>query len=369
MTIIPVVLSGGSGTRLWPLSRAAFPKQLLSLTGDGTMLQETVKRLSGLSVAEPIVVCNEQHRFVIAEQLRQIGIKKPAIILEPVARNTAPAICAACIQAQKQDKDAVVVVLPSDHNIRDAAALRAAVTVAAQEALNGSLVTFGITPTFAATGYGYIEGDESGTVRAIRRFVEKPDAQKAQKYIDAGNFLWNSGMFVFKAAAYLQELQSLNAAIFDATAASIEKASADADFIRLDGDAFGKNPSISIDYAVMEKTARGKVVPLDAGWSDAGSWDSLWDVSQKDEHNNAVKGEAILRDVSAALIDSSTTGRTIAAIGVQNLVIVDTPDALLVADRAHSEDVKHIVDALKAAGKPCATESFEHYHHNTEQEK
>ena len=360
MTIIPVILSGGSGTRLWPLSRASYPKQLLPLVSDNTMIQETALRLNGLDVQEPIVVCNEQHRFIIAEQLAVIGMKKPSIILEPVAKNTAPAIAAACLHAQKIDSEAVIVVLPSDHNIKDTQAFQEAVKIAASEAQNGSMVTFGITPTFAATGYGYIEkqsDSDSAGVSSIKRFVEKPDVATAQKYLDSGNFFWNSGMFVFKASAFLEELKELDEAIFTATSKSVEKAVVDSDFIRLDKDSFSENPSISIDYAVMEKTSHGKVVPLSAGWSDVGSWSSLWEVSDKDENNNTVKGEAILKNTKGSLIYSKE--RLVATIGLTDVVIVDTKDALLVATKSQAEQVKDIVDELKKAGNPVAVKYTE----------
>ena len=359
MRIIPVVLSGGSGTRLWPLSRASFPKQLIPLIGENTMIQETVRRLDGLETLPPIVVCNERHRFIIAEQLNQIGIKNPAIILEPVAKNTAPAICAACIQAEKTDKDAVVVVLPSDHSIQDREAFRAAVRTAAAEAEKGSLVTFGIKPTFAATGYGYIESDGAGSVSAIKRFVEKPDLRTAQSYLGSGNFLWNSGMFVFKPSVFLSELRELNKAVLEATEKSLANARTDLDFIRLDEAAFSENPSISIDYAVMEKTKKGRVVPLDAQWNDVGSWDSLWAVSDKDSDGNAIKGTAVTSGVKDSLIYSK--GRIVAAVGVENMVIVDTKDALLVADKSKAEDVKKIVDSLKEEGNLAAEESVTGY--------
>ena len=357
MTIIPVILSGGSGTRLWPLSRASYPKQLLPLISDNTMIQETAKRLEGLNVNAPIVVCNEQHRFIIAEQLAQIGIKNPSIILEPVARNTAPAIAAACIQAKKQDEDSVVVVLPSDHEIKDKKAFQNAVAIAAEEAQKGSMVTFGITPTFAATGYGYIESEGSENVRKIRRFVEKPDADTAQKYLDSGNFLWNSGMFVFKASSFLDELKIHHGEIFDATSESMEKAVRETDFIRLDKVSFEKNTNISIDYAVMEKTSNGRVVPLDAGWSDVGSWSSLWEVSEKDADGNTVKGEAVTIGTKNSLISSKK--RLVAVIGLEDVVIVDTDDALLVTSMEKCEKVKDIVDRLKAAGNPIATKYTE----------
>ena len=355
MTLIPVVLSGGSGTRLWPLSRASFPKQLLKLISDSTMIQSTVDRLKGLSVSDPIVVCNENHRFIIAEQLMEIGVKKPSIILEPIAKNTAPAIAAACFQAQKSDKDAVVVVLPSDHDIKDKETFQNAVTTAAEEAMNGSLVTFGIKPTHPATGYGYINAEKSdGKVLTLKKFVEKPDFDTAKKYVESGDYFWNSGMFIFKAESFIEEVKKFDNSIYESTLASFEKASVDLDFIRLEKESFSKNPSISIDYAVMEKTSRGKVVPLDAGWSDVGSWSSLWEVSEKDENGNVIKADAVEIGLKDSFVYSK---KTVAAIGLKDVVIVDTKDALLVADKSKSENVKEIVDKLKEMKNPVATES------------
>lgn len=356
MSIIPVILSGGSGTRLWPLSRAAFPKQLISLVSDKTMIQETVARLSGLEVSDPIIVCNEQHRFIIAEQMNQIGVKNPVILLEPVAKNTAPAIVAAALKAMQIDENSVIVVLPSDHNIKDSKVFCEAVSLAAKEAQKGSLVTFGITPTFPATGYGYIESEKKeGETASIKRFVEKPNLETAKKYLDSGNFLWNSGMFIFKAASFIEEIKSLDNSIFEATSKSLLNAKVDLDFIRLEKESFEKNPSISIDYAVMEKTKKGKVIPLNAGWSDVGSWNSLWDVSEKDSSGNVVKGDAVLDGVENSFVFGKN--RVVTAIGLKDVVIVDTKDALLVADKSKSESVKNIVDRLKDSKNPAATEN------------
>lgn len=352
MTVIPVVLSGGSGSRLWPLSRSAFPKQFLPLVSDKTMIQETLRRLDGIEMAEPVVVCSEKHKATVKNQLEEIGIKNPVIILEPVARNTAPAIAAACIEAEKKDKDAVVIVLPSDHNIKNIDVFQKVVKNSIEIAQKGNLVTFGITPTFAATGYGYIEAEngENGLgIYDIKRFVEKPDADTAQKYVESGKFFWNSGMFVFRAETYLDELKNLEKSIFDATSESVAKADEKDGFVKLDEDSFKKNPNISIDYAVMEKTRKGKVMPLAAQWSDVGSWSSLWDVSRKDTEGNVIKGETVTENVKNSFIYSKK--RLVAAIGLENIVIVDTDDALLVADKSHSEDVKKIVEKLKSGGK------------------
>ncbi len=358
MTLIPVILSGGSGTRLWPLSRSTYPKQLLPLVSDFSMIQETAKRLSSLKICEPIIVCNEKHRFIIAEQLSQIGIKNPCIILEPVAKNTAPAIVAAAIQAQKIDAEAVIIVLPSDHNIKDTDTFCKAVSLAADEAKSGNLVTFGIKPTFPATGYGYIQAEKASGAEAaypIKQFVEKPNLDTAKKYVESGTFFWNSGMFVFKAADFISEVKAFDKSIFESTKESFDKAATDLDFIRLEKESFSRNPSISIDYAVMEKTKKGKVVPLDAGWSDVGSWNSLWDVLDKDENGNVIRGKAVTSEVSNSFIYSKN--RMISAVGLENLVIVDTKDAVLVADRSKSEEVKKIVDRLNAENNPIATEN------------
>ncbi len=360
--IFPVILSGGSGTRLWPLSRASFPKQFLRLISEHTMIQDTILRLSGLPISNPIVVCNEQHRFVVAEQLSQIGFKKPTIILEPLAKNTAPAITAAALQAKKISEDAILVILPADHDIQNVQSFKNALEKAVEEAKNGSLVTFGVKPTFAATGYGYIQTDGKHGVSSIQQFVEKPNEENAQKYLERfeknGDFFWNSGMFVFRATAFLAELNSLCPEIFSSVEEATERAITDLDFVRLDRDSFSKSPSISIDYAVMEKTKIGKVVPLDASWSDVGSWGGVWSVGKKDERGNVVRGNSILNDVSDSLIFSrNDANRTVTAVGLKNIVIVDTKDALLVAEKSKAEDVKSIVDSLKRDGKTCASEN------------
>ena len=291
--VIPIILSGGAGTRLWPLSWGDHPKQFLPLISDKTMIQETLLRLDGLETGNPIISCGEGHRFLVAQQIGEITNKKPVILLEPMAKNTAPAIAAACCAAMKQDKDAVVVVLPSDHVIADVKAFQNAVKVAAVNAEKGYLVTFGIVPTFPSTGYGYVKaaGSETDGAFTLERFVEKPCLEKAQEYLASGEYAWNSGMFVFKASSFLEELKTHNPEMANLSIEAFEKASVETDFIRLDKDSFGKIKGDSIDYAVMEKTTKGKVVKLNAGWNDVGSWSALYDTSRKDENQNVVKGD------------------------------------------------------------------------------
>ena len=347
MTIIPVILSGGAGTRLWPLSRSQYPKQFLSLAAQNTMIQETLLRLEGIDVASPIVICNESHRFIVADQLAQINVKNPFIILEPLGRNTAPAIAAGAFKAQALDKDAVMVVLPSDHVIQNKAALAHGVELACKTAAEGFLVTFGITPTAPETGYGYIKAEvKSGdSVFPLDKFVEKPNRETAQKYLDSGDYFWNSGMFVFKASTFLAELQHFEPEIFASVEAAYTKAAVDVDFIRLEKESFATSPSRSIDYAVMEKTSKGKVIPLDAGWNDVGSWSALWEVNKKDENQNVIFGDVLTQNTKDSYIYSQ--GRLVAAVGLRNIVVVETKDAVLVAERSQVQGVKDIVEELK----------------------
>lgn len=347
MTIIPVILSGGAGTRLWPLSRSQYPKQFLSLAAQNTMIQETLLRLEGIDVASPIVICNESHRFIVADQLAQINVKNPFIILEPLGRNTAPAIAAGALKAQALDKDAVMVVLPSDHVIQNKAALAHGVELACKVAAEGFLVTFGITPTAPETGYGYIKAQvKSGeAVFPLDRFVEKPNRETAQKYLDSGEYFWNSGMFVFKASTFLAELQHFEPEIFASVEAAYTKAAVDVDFIRLEKEAFATSPSRSIDYAVMEKTSKGKVIPLDAGWNDVGAWSALWEVNKKDENQNVIFGDVLTQNTQDSYIYSQ--GRLVAAVGLRDMVVVETKDAVLVAERSQVQGVKDIVEELK----------------------
>src|SRR5690606_27969208 len=346
--LIPVLLSGGVGSRLWPVSREAYPKQFLPMTGDESLLAQTLRR-SGLvaNVQPPIVVCNEEHRFLVAEQLRLAGQKASAILLEPVGRNTAPAVAVAALQALASDKDAILLVLPADHVILQPELFAAAVAAGLATADSGALVTFGIVPTAPETGYGYIRaGDKlAEQVLALREFVEKPDLATAQRYLDSGDYLWNSGMFLFRADSYLAELETHHAGMLAAARESLLKARQDLDFTRLDAAAFGACPSDSIDYAVMEHTRNGAVVPLDCGWSDVGSWSSLWEVEGKDDSGNAASGDVLLHDTHNTYVRAES--RLVATVGVDDLIVVETSDAVLVADKSRVQDVKHIVTALK----------------------
>ena len=294
--IIPVILSGGSGTRLWPLSRKEYPKQYLPLVGNNTMLQETILRLEGLdNLADPIIICNADHRFLVAEQCQQIDIKNPTILLEPIGRNTAPAIAAAALQSLKNSDDAVLLVLSADHVIQDIEALHAAINIASKQAQSGKLATFGIVPTDANTGYGYIKSSKDSIDGAykVEKFVEKPDLKTAQSYLEQGNYLWNSGMFMFKATTLVDELTTHSPDIIKPVSNAIDNATQDLDFIRLDKQAFESSPSDSIDYALMEKSDNVVVVPLDAQWNDIGAWPALYDIGTKDSQGNVIKGDVI----------------------------------------------------------------------------
>lgn len=349
----PVILSGGSGTRLWPLSRQNQPKQFLTLIGDHSLYQETVLRASKLPGSQaPITVCSDDHRFMVGEQLQAIGIGSGGILLEPVARSTAPAIALAALHALTRDADATLLVMPADHLIEDEATFRTAVEAATGLAAQGWLVTFGITPEYAETGYGYIlRGEDlgSGGYR-VQRFVEKPDKATAERYVSDGTYAWNSGMFLFRAERYLQELERHAPAILQAARQSMAAAKTDLDFIRVDHAAFAASPSDSIDYAVMEKTDRAAVVPVSCGWSDIGSWSSLWSVAERDGDGNRYEGDVIAVDTRDSLVKASDR-RLIATIGVEDLVIVDTADATLVARKDRVQDVKAVVDRLKSAGR------------------
>ena len=348
----PVVLAGGSGSRLWPKSRAALPKQFLALTSEQTMLQETLQRLDGSSAANPIVICNDAHRFLVAEQLRQMGGDHGGIILEPVGRNTAPAIALAALHAMQTDDDPVLLVLAADHLIKDSAGFQAAVSKANELAMDGNLVTFGIVPDQAHTGYGYIKGGEAiGVGMKVDEFVEKPDLATAQQYVDSGNYFWNSGMFMFKASVYLAELKKHAPEMYSICEQAIATESKDLDFIRIDPEIFATCPDDSIDYAVMEKTALAAMVPLDAGWSDVGSWSSLWETADnKDENGNVIVGDAILEGVNNSYINSEE--RLIAVVGLDDVVVVETKDAVMVANKNKVQDIKNVVNKLKAEQRP-----------------
>lgn len=354
MKIHPVILSGGSGTRLWPLSRAAYPKQLMPLVSTGSLLQETVQRVGDRDrFAAPLLICNDEHRFMVAEQLHQDGIVPDRIVLEPIARNTAPAAAAAAVLLAADDPDALMLLLPSDHHIGDPARFLAAVDTAAAAARQGALVTFGMAAERPETGYGYIRrgGALAGVTDCFQvdRFVEKPDLATARSYVADGHFAWNSGMFLFKAAQLIAELERHAPAVIAAARAAVAKAVSDLDFVRLDADAFATAPSISIDYAVMEKTDHAAVVPAEMGWTDVGSWGALWDIAARDGDGNTLIGDVIATDSRNSYVRGD--GRLIAVVGVEDLIIVDTADALLVAPRAKAQDVKAVVERLKADGR------------------
>ena len=354
--IIPVVLAGGVGSRLWPVSRQLYPKQFTSLTSSGTLFQSTLTRLDGVAeLGAPMVVCHEEHRFLTAQQLADIGVKGGRILLEPVGRNTAPAVAVAALQAAPDD---VLLVLPADHQIRNPAALRSAVEEGAKLAASGHLVTFGIVPASAETGYGYIQRGKAqgdGTASAVQRFVEKPDLATARIYLDSGEYYWNSGMFMFTAARFLEELSAFAPDILEACRTASAGIVRDMDFLRLPKQAFELCRSDSIDYAVMEKTGDAVVLPLDANWSDLGAWNALWETSEKDEDRNVCHGDVLCVDVADSYIHAHS--RLVAAVGLDNAVIVETADAVLVAARDKVQDVKSIVKLLEGAGR---SESVSH---------
>ncbi len=349
--ITPVILAGGSGTRLWPLSRSLYPKQFLQLVDEQTLLQSTLQRLDGLEeLRPPILLCNETHRFIVAEQLRQMGVQPQAIVLEPAGRNTAPALAVAALMAAGQKEDPVLLVLPADHHIKNTAGFRSTVVKGAAYAEQGHLVTFGIEPDAPETGFGYIrkgaaKEDQTPPVWAIERFVEKPDLETARQYVESGQYCWNSGMFMFKATVFIKELQAHAPAIVEACRHSLAQGAKDLDFFRLGKSAFTQCPSDSIDYAVMEKTEAGVMVALGSDWNDLGSWEALWQAGDKDPHRNVVHGDVCLQDVKDSFVYASS--RLVTAVGLHEHVVVETKDAVFVAPRHQVQQVKNLVDQLK----------------------
>ncbi len=349
--LIPVVLSGGSGTRLWPLSRKMHPKQLLPLLDDNSLLQNTLARFNSIEIEHGIVVCNEDYRFMVAEQVRQICSYDTSIILEPVGRNTAPAIALAAFRAMQVDDDAKLIVLPADHDIRDVEAFVEAVGLGETACDNGDIVTFGVVPGHPETGFGYIKAGEqlADSVYRIDSFVEKPDLATAENYLEQGGYYWNSGMFMFRASAYLDALKQYSPEILAACEAAIEQSEVDMDFIRVEKDAFESSPSDSIDYAVMEKAENTVVIPVDIGWSDVGSFSALYDINEKDDDGNAIIGDVISQDATNCYLRAND--KLLVGLGIDNLVVVDTDDALLVARKDKVQDIKLIVDQLSQSDR------------------
>lgn len=352
MKIIPIILSGGSGKRLWPLSRQEYPKQYLALAGDYTMIQETILRLSGLAdQVDPIIVCNVEHRFLVAQQCQQIGIKNPTILLEPVGRNTAPAIAAAALQSLKDYENSTLLVLSADHVIQDIDAFHEVINIAKTQAQGGKLITFGVVPKNANTSYGYIKASKENIngVYKVESFVEKPNLETAEKYLEQGNYLWNSGMFMFKANILIDELTLYSPDTIKFITEAVNNARQDLDYIRLDKEAFESSPSNSIDYALMEKSNNVVVVPLDAGWSDVGSWSTLYDVGEKDGGGNVLKGDVIIKDTTNTYIYANK--HMIATVGVDDLVVIDTPDVTFIATKSKAGEVNSIVKSLQKEGR------------------
>ncbi len=362
-SILPIILCGGSGTRLWPLSRQSFPKQFLSLNSQDnkSLIQQTIIRIKNLkNIEDPIFICNEEHRFIVAEQMREIGVSTNSIILEPFGRNTAAAITIAALKAIENGKDPNLLVLSSDHSIRNVNNFVSAINCAIKYSEDGRLVTFGIKPDHPATGYGYIKSErpiENTKIEGsnIDSFIEKPDKKKAESFIKDERFTWNSGIFLFKASKILKSVQEFSPDTLEYCSNSINKSKLDLDFLRLNQDYFKKCPNISIDVAVMEKTDKGTVIPLDAGWCDIGSWNSLWEISKKDNNGNFIKGKVEIKDSEGCYLNSDN--RLIAAIGIKNLIVVETSDAILIADKNKSQEVKYMVDEMKNEKK---SEAIQH---------
>ncbi len=359
MRIRPVILAGGSGVRLWPLSRESVPKQLLPLVSEKSLLQQTLTRVASPAFLPPIIICNEQYRFLIAEQVRDAGITGAQIVLEPVARNSGAAAAVGALLSEAADPASLVLLLPSDHVIRDVAGFQASVDVAAGGAAADFLMTFGIAPTYAATEYGYIrigsKVDRAPGCMTVAKFVEKPNRGDAEQLLAAGGHVWNSGMFMFRPQVFLSELKTFEPKILEAARGAIERAQKDLDFVRLDNAAFSQSPNISIDYAVMERTARAATCALSSDWSDLGSWSAIWDALPHDDAENAVQGDVVLQDSHGCLVRSD--GRLTAVLGLENTIVVTTEDAVLVAAKDRAQDVRKIVDQLRARDRKEIRES------------
>ena len=355
--LTPIIMAGGSGSRLWPLSRTLYPKQFLAITSENTMLQETIARLDTIKRTKPIIICNEEHRFIVAEQLRKKNYQHNGIILEPVGRNTAPAVALAALRALDLEENPVLLVLAADHTIQNTEKFTDAIHAAYPLALQGKLITFGIQPDLPETGYGYIlKGEEIAMdINKVASFVEKPDIIRAQQYLDSGDYLWNSGIFMFQARVYLDELKKHRPDILDSCQKALQNSHIDLDFIRVDAPSFNDCPDDSIDYAVMEHTDKAIVIGMDAKWNDVGSWSAIWEVSDKDEYENATCGDVLMEHTSNSYVYSQS--KLVATVGVDNLVIVETKDAVLVANKDSVQDVKGIVNQLKEQGR---TEYLQH---------
>ena len=346
--LTPLILSGGSGLRLWPLSRRLYPKQFHNIVHNGTLFQKTIARIPS-NTSPPIIVCNEEHRFIVAMQLKEVGIKEKSILLEPEGRNTAPAITIGCLQAMEEDKDAIMLVMSSDHVINDPSNFAKAINIAEKEAKEGYIVTLGVRPTKPSIGYGYIEIDEvshsKNIAYKVKKFVEKPNLDLANDFIKSPNFLWNSGIFIFSAKTFIDEIKMFNKTIYEKCYSSFQKKTTDIDFIRLDANEFSKAPNISIDYALMEHTLKAKVVILESDWSDVGTWDSVYEILNKDKDGNYFFGNVISEKVENTLCYSDT--KLTALIGINNLIVVDTKDALLISEKNKENELKKIVADLR----------------------
>ncbi|WP_371230534.1 mannose-1-phosphate guanylyltransferase/mannose-6-phosphate isomerase [Pseudomonas sp. QE6] len=351
--MIPVILSGGSGSRLWPLSRKQYPKQFLALTGDHTLFQQTLERLAFEGMEPPVVVSNQEHRFIVQEQLEALQLKTQAILLEPFGRNTAPAVAIAAMKLLAEGRDELLLILPADHVIEDQRAFQRALALATNAAEKGEMVLFGVPANRPETGYGYIKsGDERGLpegVIRVERFIEKPDEARAKQFVEEGGYYWNSGMFLFRASRFLEELKKHDTDIYDTCLLALERSQHDGDLISIDAATFECCPDNSIDYAVMEKTRRACVVPLSAGWNDVGSWSSIWEVHEKDADGNVTMGDVVVHDSHNCLVHGN--GKLVSVVGLEDIVVVETKDAMMIAHKDHVQDVKKVVNQLDAAGR------------------